>query len=231
MVDLKRRSTLAVLAAVVMALITSVGSSGAETSSSTCPAPAAPSQPPTMPLATSPVASVAPAPEATLVCVGGQAITGASYSHWLAIAKEEERSPAKGRHATSATELRTEVLDFLISSDWVLGEAKELDVTLSAATVKREFDHVRNEQFPKRKEFKAFLRHSGQTVADLLFRVELNLLSERIQKQVEAGHHSAASKRRALSQFVKSFKVKWQAQTYCAAEYDVEDCGHVQGTV
>jgi hypothetical protein len=61
--------------------------------------------------------------------------------------------------------------------------------------------------------------------------VELNLLSERIQRRVMAGHHSAASKQRALSQFVRGFKMKWQVQTYRAAEYDIADCGHVEGSV
>jgi hypothetical protein len=36
------------------------------------------------------------------------------------------------------------------------------------------------------------------------------------------------AKQRALSRFVKGFKRKWQAQTYCAAEYASADCGHVQ---
>jgi hypothetical protein len=120
---------------------------------------------------------------------------------------------------------------FLISSDWVKGEAENLNISVSAAEVKKSFDRIRGEEFPRRREFAAFLRKSGQTVADLLLRVELNVLSERIQLHVVAGHHSASSQRRALSQFVKAFKAKWEAQTYCASQYDVKDCGHVQDTV
>lgn len=131
----------------------------------------------------------------------------------------------------TATELRDEVLPFLISSDWVKGEATDLGVSVSPATVKKNFDRIRSAQFHKRREFRAFLRKSGETIADLLFRVEVNLLSERIQKHAVAGHHGAASRLRALSNFVKAFKAKWEAQTYCATEDDVKDCGHLEGSV
>jgi SurA N-terminal domain len=231
MLDLKRRAALVILAALMIALIVSVGSSGAETSASTCPATAAPSSASTTPVTTSPAASVAPAPDEALVCVGAQAITGATYSHWLAIAKKFETPTAKGRHAATATEDQSEVLQFLISADWVRGEAASKGISVSAAEVKKTFDRIRRQEFPKRREYEKFLRHSGQTVTDLMFRVEQNLLSERIQKSVTAGHHSQTSKLRALSQFVKAFKLKWQAQTYCASEYAVADCGHVQATV
>lgn len=225
----RRALARAAFLALVLALTVGVAASGAEVAATACPPPAV--APGEAPVVSGTLGTTEPAPEQTLVCVGAQAMTGATYSHWVAVAKAAERPPSKGHHATSATELRTEVLGFLISSDWVIGEAQDRGVSVSAAKVKKEFDHIRKEQFSKRSEFQKFLRDSGQTVADLLFRVELNLLSAGIQKQVVAGHHGAASKRRALSQFVKSFKAKWQAQTYCAAEYDVADCGHVQGTV
>jgi hypothetical protein len=165
------------------------------------------------------------------VCVGSQAIAGATYSQWLTVARKADGPPAKGQPASSVTELRNEVLGFLITSDWLKGEAEDLNISVSATEVRKNFDRIRREQFPKHGEFEAFVRKSGETVPDLLFRVELNLLSRRIQKHVVVGHRSASSKGRALSRFVKAFKVKWEAQTYCASEYDVTDCGHVQATV
>lgn len=165
------------------------------------------------------------------MCVGAQAITGATYSHWLTVAQKDEGTATKGHHAASATELQSEVLRFLISSYWVKGEAEARGISVSTAEAQKNFDRIRHIEFPRRSEFERFLRKSGQTVADLIFRVELNLLSEQIQKSVVAGHRGASSKQRALSQFVKAFKAKWQAQTYCSSEYAVADCGHVQATV
>ncbi len=228
---MRRLGVLLALAALAVVLFANVGSSGAEVSSGACPPPAT-----SLPAGVAPATPVAaagaePAPGQTLVCVGAEAIAGATYSNWLTVAKKGAEPTAKGQHPPSATALRDEVLGFLISSDWVKGEAKDLDIGVTAAEVEKDFDRIRGEQFHKRREFEAFLRKSGQTIADLLYRVELNLLSERIQKRVVAGHHGAASQQRALSQFVKAFKAKWEAQTYCASEYDVRDCGHVEGSV
>jgi SurA N-terminal domain len=226
-----RLAAAAGLAALLVALVTGVGASGAEVPSSTCPPPAAASSTAAAPGLTSPAAAVAPSPEQVLVCVNAQAITGATYTHWLTVAKKSEGPVAKGHHAATATELQSEVLGFLISSDWVKAEAQARGMSVSTAEVRKRFDRIRDQQFPRRGEFDAFLRKSGQTVMDLMFRVELNLLSQRIQKSVTAGHRSASSRGRALSQFVKAFTAKWRAQTYCASEYAVADCGHVQATV
>jgi hypothetical protein len=124
-----------------------------------------------------------------------------------------------------------EVMGFLLSSYWVIGEAKDLNVQVSDAQVRRSFDRIRRQQFPKRGEFTSFLRSSGQTVADLLFRVRLMLLSGRIQHQIIAAQHGARAQEEALTRFVREFKTKWRAQTYCATQYAVEDCGHVQAAL
>jgi hypothetical protein len=119
-------------------------------------------------------------------------------------------------------------MSFLISSDWTIGEAHALGIEVTAAEVRRAFDHIRREQFHKKGEFTAFLRSSGQTVADLLFRVRLNLLSARMQRQIIVGQHGAGAQEHAITHFVSEFKSKWRAQTYCAPVYALSDCGHVQ---
>jgi foldase protein PrsA len=105
--------------------------------------------------------------------------------------------PVKGEKAPTTAKLKSEcqtqykglqseVLGFLISSQWVLGEASSLGVSLSDSQVKKEFLKIKSEQFPKASEFERFLASSGQTVSDLLLRVKLNLLSQKIQKKVVA---------------------------------------------
>jgi foldase protein PrsA len=80
--------------------------------------------------------------------------------------------------------LQSEVLGFLISSQWVLGEASSLGVKLSDAEVKKQFTKIKSQQFPKPAEFEKFLSSSGQTVSDLLLRVKLNLMSTKIQQKI-----------------------------------------------
>jgi hypothetical protein len=167
--------------------------------------------------------SLTPAAEQIVACVGAQSITGATFLHWADVARR-----SGGKHPPSAADVANEVMGFLISSDWVLGEAADLNIHVSEGEVRHTFTHIRNQQFPKHREFNAFLKRSGQTVADLLFRVRLNVTSERIQKRVVAGHRGARSRLNATKRFVREFKLKWTAQTSCEPGYAIPDCGHVQ---
>jgi hypothetical protein len=214
-------------AAVFCSLVMFAVPAGAQAPAGGCPPPAA--IPESTPPTTSPLANpLSPAREQIVACVGSQSITGVAFSHWAVVAQKSEGS---SKHRPSASEVMKQVMGFLISSDWMLGEATDLNIHVSESEVRHTFDHIRTQQFPKKNEFKAFLRQSGETVADLLFRVRLNLASTRIQQHVAAGHRGARSQQRALSRFVHDFKVKWEAQTYCDPAYAVTDCGHVQASL
>jgi foldase protein PrsA len=82
------------------------------------------------------------------------------------------------------TALKQEVLGFLISANWVIGEAEEQGVKVSDAEVKKQFNTVKSQQFPKEAQFQKFLASTGQTVSDLLLGVKLNLLSSKIRQKV-----------------------------------------------
>ncbi len=118
-----------------------------------------------------------------------------NYTTCIAHLAKTSPKPAKGQKAPTTSELKSEcatqykslqseVLGFLISSSWVTGEAAALGVNLSDAEVKKEFTKIKTTQFPKAAEFEKFLASSGQTVSDLLLRVKLNLLSQKIQKKI-----------------------------------------------
>jgi foldase protein PrsA len=79
-------------------------------------------------------------------------------------------------------------MGFLISSEWVLGEAEALKVKMSDKEVHQQFEKIKNQQFPKASEFERFLSSSGQTVSDLLLRVKLNQLSQKIQSAIVKKH-------------------------------------------
>jgi foldase protein PrsA len=116
------------------------------------------------------------------------------YTACIAAAKAAAK-PAKGQTAPTEAALKSqceqqykslqqEVLGFLISSNWVIGEAKSLGVKISDAEVKKQFEKIKSQQFPKPAEFEKFLKTSGQSVSDLLLRVKLNLLSQKIQQKI-----------------------------------------------
>jgi foldase protein PrsA len=80
--------------------------------------------------------------------------------------------------------IQQQVLGFLISSEWVIGEASSLGLKASDKEVKKRFEQIKAAQFPKPEVFEKFLASSGQTVSDLLLRVKLNLLSTKIQQKI-----------------------------------------------
>jgi foldase protein PrsA len=145
------------------------------------------------------------AASATAGATGAKPVAPDPPAYRLCIAQLEATAPkpAKGEHKSTAAQLRTEceqeyrslrqqVLGFLISSEWVLSEAESRGVTVSDQEVTRQFEVIKRAQFPKGAAFKQYLSSSGSTVADLLWRVKVNLLSSKTQEMV--------SRRKAVSQ-------------------------------
>jgi hypothetical protein len=170
-----------------------------------------------------------PTREQVIACVGSTPITGAAFAHWVAVARKVGETGGGSKPPVS--NVSAEVMAFLISSDWVLGEARALGIAISEAKVRHTYEHIRRRQFHRTKAFKKFLKSSGQTPADLIFRVRLSLLSERLQKRVTAGVHGELAQQQALTRFAREFKARWTAQTYCEPAYATADCGHVQGSL
>jgi hypothetical protein len=210
-----------VLPAVALALAVCFPGPARSAPSASCPPPAdsAPAGQPT-PVETTPTAQ-----EVVIACVESEALSEATFLHWHEVALAGEGTTKHGR--SSARAITEQVMGFLLSTDWVLGEAKSLKIEVSAAVVRREFEKIRRQQFPRERDFIRFLRQSKQTRADLLMRVELDMLSARMQRKMAVGRGPRA-KARALSRFIARFRAKWTALTYCAPLYAVKDCGHVQ---
>jgi len=118
-----------------------------------------------------------------------------NYTACIAHLAATAPKPAKGQSAPTTAQLKSEceqqykslqseVLGFLISSQWVLGEGSSLGIKLTDAEVRKQFEKIKNEEFPKAAEFEKFLTSSGQTPSDLLLRVKLNMLSQKIQQHI-----------------------------------------------
>ncbi|HST55103.1 MAG TPA: peptidyl-prolyl cis-trans isomerase [Solirubrobacteraceae bacterium] len=118
-----------------------------------------------------------------------------SYTACITHLQATAPKPAKGQPKPTATQfkaqcaqqytaLKQQVLGFLISSNWVLGEAADQGISVTDAAVQKQFNQVKQQQYPKAADFQKFLDSSGQTVSDLLLRVKLNLLSSKIQQKI-----------------------------------------------
>jgi hypothetical protein len=106
------------------------------------------------------------------------------------------------------------VLDFLIRADWHDVEAAQDGIVITTEQVDRTFVAEKHTLYPKPAQFRRFLRRTGQTVADIKFRVRADLVVGALEK---AEH---------LSQDALEAKVtrQFRPQTTCARFYVISDC-------
>jgi phosphatidylethanolamine-binding protein (PEBP) family uncharacterized protein len=202
----------AAAAAVVLAAVALAGCGGGGGSGSASTAAAVPS---------SPAASTqgAPASKAdTVASVSSTPIDKPSYEHWLAV---ERALGATGSPSHKA-------LAFLISSDWVIGEATARGISVSEAEVKQRLAQYERQSFPKAGSLHKFYARSHETEADLLARVKVELLESAIAAKVAAGK-SGSERAALLSSFQRAFQRHWKSYTSCKAGYVMEYCADYHG--
>jgi foldase protein PrsA len=93
-------------------------------------------------------------------------------------------SQLKAQCQTQYSGLRDQVMQFLVSADWLQGEASDQGVKVSSAQVNTTLNQLKAQQFPSSGQFQQFLATSGMTMQDLLFRVRLDALSTKIRTKV-----------------------------------------------
>jgi foldase protein PrsA len=121
-----------------------------------------------------------------------------AYTACIANKKKTSPKPAKGQPAPKDSDfkaqckqeyegLRDQVMQLLIQNEWVTGEAAQQKVKVSDAEVKKQFAQQKKQSFPKEKDYAAFLKSSGFTEDDVLFRVRLEQLSNKLREKVTKG--------------------------------------------
>ena len=90
--------------------------------------------------------------------------------------------------------LRQQVMQFLISAEWIQQEADARGIKTSDKEVQKEFQDQKKQSFPKDKDYQEFLKSSGQTEDDLLFRVKLDVLSNQVREKVTQGKDKVSDK-------------------------------------
>jgi foldase protein PrsA len=97
---------------------------------------------------------------------------------------KQSDSALKKQCKTEWDTLKTEVMQFLIQSEWVQQEAEKRDIEVADKTVKKEFEDQKKNAFPTDKAYKQFLKTSGMTEEDILFRVKLSKLQEKLTTEI-----------------------------------------------
>jgi foldase protein PrsA len=120
------------------------------------------------------------------------------FTACIAQAKKAAAKPAEGQpKQTDAdfkkqcqqqyNQLRDQVVGLLISFEWIEREAKEQGVKVTDAELKKTFEEQKKQSFPKDADYQKFLKDSGQTNEDVLKRVKLDALSNKIRDKVTKG--------------------------------------------
>jgi foldase protein PrsA len=85
-------------------------------------------------------------------------------------------------------------MQLLIQNEWVKREAEQQKVSVSDAEVKKAFEDQKKQSFPKKGDYEKFLKTSGFTEADILFRVRLEQLSNKLREKVVKGKDKVSDK-------------------------------------
>jgi foldase protein PrsA len=80
--------------------------------------------------------------------------------------------------------LKREVMQFLIQGEWVQQEAEKRGVEVKPGQLKKALEDQKKQVFPDDKQYQQFLKTSGMTEEDVLFRVKLNELQQRLTQKV-----------------------------------------------
>ena len=107
-----------------------------------------------------------------------------------------------------------QVLDLLIRADWQDEEAAMDGIVVTAAQVERAYEVDRRRHYPSPARFRRYLRRTGETIADVKFRVGVQLVHDALLK---AEHLTAGPLGAELTS-------RFKPQTACARFYVMSDC-------
>jgi parvulin-like peptidyl-prolyl isomerase len=81
-------------------------------------------------------------------------------------------------------QFRDSAISDLLLARWVLGEGEERGIEVTEREIDAELEKVKTQQFGSEKQFQKFLEQSGFTEEEARERIELQLISQRIQEDV-----------------------------------------------
>ncbi|MBS1864151.1 MAG: peptidyl-prolyl cis-trans isomerase [Actinobacteria bacterium] len=93
-----------------------------------------------------------------------------------------KKAPKAG--SKKAEELHKTAVGELLNTAWIFGEGEELGIKITQKEVETELAKVKKESFKTEKAFQEFLKKSHYTAEDVNKRIELQILSKKIQEKI-----------------------------------------------
>jgi hypothetical protein len=158
-------------------------------------------------------------------------ITKVELQHALlleAVSAGHESAPRPGEAGYEKS--KVVALKSLLEGAWIVGLAAEWGISVTHGQVSREVAKVRKESFKDGAEFRRFLKEARYTRRDVNERVEIQMLSARLQwhlsRRIRKETSSKSEEQRAFAEFVDEFVEKWRGRTVCAPDYAISRCSN-----
>jgi foldase protein PrsA len=133
-------------------------------------------------------------------------------------------------------ELKVLTLNTLIGWEWIIGKGLEVGMRVTDAEVAQHLEAVRHGDLAY-VSFDKYLKYSGQTMADMLFRAKVQLFEVKAQEELMALARklpkglSPRQQQVALTRLAASFPTEkqWVARTDCRPGYVTSSCKQYTG--
>jgi hypothetical protein len=135
-----------------------------------------------------------------------------------------KKTPAAG--SAKYGQMRESALGNAIEMIWVQGQAKEMGIVITPAQVSAELEHLKKSKFKSDAEYRDFLDSSHYTGEDVTERIEVQILSQRIQEKVAAEAPKKDPGQKSFTKFLTDFHHRWKSRTVCAPDLVVEQCSN-----
>jgi hypothetical protein len=135
----------------------------------------------------------------------------------------ETTSQLKAKCQQTFHSIQTRILRFLINGYWLREEASEDRIPLSSAELQKEFEQIKAHEFPTAAAFQRLLAASRQTVSDLMFAVETEMLSTRLQQKFSKPE-TKETPENSVEALNKRLVAKWTPRTSCLPGYIILAC-------
>jgi len=120
------------------------------------------------------------ASDTPVVRVGDTVISGAAINHWMVVLAG---GSVDGSSSERRAALRQQALDFLIASDWTIGEAADQGLRVSPREVTQRVTAKERAAFPSGEaELHEFQHATGQSAADTSFEAKAELAASEIRE-------------------------------------------------
>jgi hypothetical protein len=107
-------------------------------------------------------------------------------------------------------------MNFLIKARWYEAQADQQGITITQSQVLHALRVDKREHFLTAKAWEQWLKQTGQSVSDVIFRFRITLTYDALLEQ-EHGNQSALEAK---------VQAAWRPSTECARYYIMDDCGN-----